>query len=119
MSSRPSDRITISLFNPQPATLRREVGVIRIVLGLWGVLAFGVPLLIWLFGLGDPSGLGASWLTSNRSFFGFPLHYWLIAQGCTLGFVGLCKLYCDLWSRRVRSAAPTWAPHPDQEQKHV
>ncbi|MGC8141308.1 sodium/substrate symporter small subunit, partial [Salmonella enterica] len=30
----------------------------------------------------------------------FPLHYWLIAQGCTIGYILLCKLYCVLWDKR-------------------
>ena len=39
---------------------------------------------------------------TEARFLGFPLHYWLIAQGCTIGYVLLCKLYCILWDARVR-----------------
>jgi putative solute:sodium symporter small subunit len=83
--------------------MKKEVGIATIVLLLWAFLSFGLPLLIWLFGLGDPASLGRSWLTERR-FIGFPLHYWLIAQGCTLGYVVLCKLYCFLWEKRISRA---------------
>lgn len=110
-----SDRVTINPFRPVGKSLRREVGVIRTILSLWTFLAFGIPLLIWLCGLGDPNGLGESWLTRNRSLFGFPLHYWLIAQGCTIGFLLLCKLYCVLWESRVSHAKPPWGYAPPED----
>ncbi|PLX96793.1 MAG: hypothetical protein C0621_01275 [Desulfuromonas sp.] len=101
----PLRRLNIHFFKPFGESMRQEVAVARIVLGGWVFLSFGVPLLIFLFGLGDPSGLGASFLTRSR-FLGFPLHYWLLAQGCTFGYVILCKLYCDLWDRRLRRPVP-------------
>jgi len=80
--------------------MKKEVGVATTVLLLWALLSFGLPVLIYLAGLGDPTGLGESFLTRSR-FLGFPLHYWLIAQGCTIGYVLLCKLYCVLWEKRI------------------
>lgn len=92
-------------FRPSTAGMKKEVGAASIILIAWGLLSFGVPLLIWLAGLGDPSGLGRSFLTESR-FLGFPLHYWLVAQGCTIGYVLLCKLYCALWDRTPAKARP-------------
>lgn len=105
MSASPHDRVTISLFRPQGERLRREVAVIRIALCFWALIAFGLPLLVWLFGLSDPQRLGASWLTRNRMLLDFPLHYWLIAQGGTIGFILICKLYGVL---RARALPPAW-----------
>lgn len=118
MSDPSRDRVIINLLYPQGDRLRREVGAIRTILGLWALLAFGLPLLVWLCGLGDPEGLGASWLTRNRMLFGFPLHYWLIAQGTTLGFVCLCKLYGVLRAKAMRSLDPSaWHNRRDDEQR--
>jgi putative solute:sodium symporter small subunit len=103
-----SERVTINLFRPEGERLRREVAVIRIVLFLWALIAFGLPLFVWLCGLGDPQGFGASWLTRTRAFGNFPLHYWLLAQGATLGFVLLCKLYAVLLARTLRRIETPW-----------
>lgn len=103
-----SERVTINLFRPAGERLRQEVAVIRIVLLLWALIAFGLPLFIWLSGLGDPQGFGASWLTRTRIFGDFPLHYWLIAQGATLAFVLLCKLYTELLARALRKIETPW-----------
>lgn len=108
MSAPPCDRVTINIFRPEGERLCREIGVIRIILLLWALIAFGLPLLIWLFGLGDPQGFGASWLTRTRIFGSFPLHYWLIAQGATIGFVLLCKLYTLLLARALRKVETPW-----------
>ena len=94
------ERVEVNFFRPSTETMRAEVAVARTVLGFWAILSFGIPTLIWLAGLGDPSGLGQSFLTDAR-FLGFPLHYWLVAQGCTIGYIVLCKLYCTLWDARV------------------
>lgn len=103
-----SERVTINLFRPEGERLRREVAVIRIVLLLWALIAFGFPLFVWLCGLGDPQGFGASWLTRTRLFGNFPLHYWLIAQGATIGFVLLCKLYTVLLAQALRKGEIPW-----------
>jgi len=80
--------------------MKKEVGIARAILAIWALLSFGIPVLIFLAGMGDPAGLGESFLTRAR-FLGFPLHYWLIAQGCTIGYILLCKLYCVLWNKRI------------------
>ena len=103
-----SERVTINLFRPEGERLRREVAVIRMVLFLWAAIAFGLPLFVWLCGLGVPQGFGASWLTRTRAFGNFPLHYWLLAQGATLGFVLLCKLYTVLLARALRKIETPW-----------
>lgn len=102
-------RVTVNFFRPVHRNMRNETAVIKTILLFWAFLSFGVPLIIWLAGLGDPQGLGESFFTRWR-FLGFPLHYWLVAQGCTIGYVLLCKLYCLLWERRV--AQQRIAPPP-------
>lgn len=94
------ERVYVNFFKPSTARMKAEVGVAGTVIVLWALLSYGLPLLIWLAGLGDPSGLGESFFTQGR-FLGFPLHYWLIAQGCTIGYVCLCKLYDLMWNKRV------------------
>jgi len=89
------ERITVNFFKPSSESMKREVAISRTVLLLWLMLSFGIPLAIWVAGRDE---LGTSWFTETR-IFGFPLHYWLLAQGCTFGFVALCKLYCMLWDR--------------------
>ncbi len=101
-------RVQINFFRPVTPSMKKEVAVARIILALWAFLSFGIPLLIWLAGLGDPTGLGESILTRSR-FLGFPLHYWLVAQGATIGYVLLCKLYCVLWDRRITRHRQAWA----------
>ncbi len=92
------ERVDVNFFRPSTESMRREVGIASTILVLWALLSYGLPLLIWVAGLDDP--LGRSVLTETP-FLGFPLHYWLIAQGCTIGYVLLCKLYCVLWDRRI------------------
>lgn len=97
------ERVYVNFFKPNTPTMRSEVAISRVVIVFWAVLSFGLPILVWFAGQGDPSGLGESFLTRSR-FLGFPLHYWLIAQGCTIGYILLCKLYCALWETRVVNA---------------
>jgi putative solute:sodium symporter small subunit len=96
-------RVEVNFFRPSTASMRKEVGIAGTILIIWAFLSYGIPLFIWAAGLSDPAGLGRSWITDAR-FLGFPLHYWLIAQGCTIGYVLLCKLYCSLWDRRISRA---------------
>lgn len=96
----PPNRLQVNFFKPSTIGMKKEVGIATTILLLWALLSFGLPLLIYLAGLGDATGLGESFLTRGR-FLGFPLHYWLIAQGCTIGYVLLCKLYCALWEQRI------------------
>jgi len=93
-----SEHVQINFFRPGCDRLRAEVGISRAIIVLWFLLSYGIPIVIWLAGSGDPSGLGESVITRSR-FLGFPLHYWLMAQGCTVGYILLCKLYCVLWDR--------------------
>lgn len=105
-------RVVINFFSPHGEILRREVNVIRLTLLCWAIISFGLPLVVWLAGLGDPNGLGESWLTRNRMLFGFPMHYWLIAQGATFGYLALCRVYCTLRRQRL---APVLKPRFEQE----
>ena len=97
----PRERVRVNFFAPSTNSMKAEVSVARITLACWAFLSYGIPTLIWLAGLGDPNGLGESFLTEDRSILGFPLHYWLLAQGCTIGYILLCKLYCLLWDHLV------------------
>ena len=94
------NRVYVNFFKPSTPQMKAEVGVTTAILVLWAVLSYGIPLFIYLAGTGDPTGQGASFLTRTR-FLGFPLHYWLIAQGCTIGYILLCKLYCVLWEKKI------------------
>jgi len=94
------ERVHVNFFNPSTASMKKEVGIASTILVIWALLSFGIPALIFLAGLGDPAGLGESFITRAR-FLGFPLHYWLIAQGCTIGYVLLCKLYSVLWDKKI------------------
>ncbi len=105
-------RVSVNFFSPSTLSMHKEVGVAKAILLLWAVLSFGLPVLIWLSGVLNGSALGESWFT-RTGFLGFPLHYWLIAQGCTIGYVFLCKLYCVLWDNRVRRPIrPARRPQP-------
>ena len=95
------ERIEVNFFKPSTPNMQAETRIAKIILLFWLALSYGLPLLIWVAGLGDPTGLGRSFITESR-FLGFPLHYWLIAQGCTIGYVLLCKLYCVLWDQKVK-----------------
>ena len=95
------NRVHVNFFAPSIDSMKVEVSVARIVLVCWAFLSFGIPTLIWIAGLGDPTGMGESFITQNHSILGFPLHYWLLAQGCTIGYILLCKLYCVLWDKLV------------------
>jgi putative solute:sodium symporter small subunit len=94
------ERVQVNFFYPSTVSMKKEVGIATAILAIWALLSFGIPVLIFLAGMGDPAGLGESFLTRAR-FLGFPLHYWLIAQGCTIGYILLCKLYCVLWDKRI------------------
>ncbi|PLX82526.1 MAG: hypothetical protein C0617_13930 [Desulfuromonas sp.] len=95
-----NDRVYVNFFKPSSQSMKAEVGVASTVIIILFLLSYGIPIVIWLAGLGDPEGLGQSFITETR-FLGFPLHYWLVAQGCTIGYVLLCKLYCILWDRKI------------------
>jgi len=93
-------RVNVNFFAPSTPAMKAETSVAKTIILLWFLLSYGVPTFIWLAGLSDPNGLGESFVTRAR-FLGFPLHYWLLAQGCTIGFLLLCKLYCILWDVKI------------------
>ncbi len=99
------ERVDVNFFRPSTENMKAEVRIVKIVLICWALLSYGIPVIIYLAGLGDPSGLGESFITRAR-FLGFPLHYWLIAQGCTIGYILLCKLYCMLWDKKITRQGP-------------
>ncbi len=93
------ERVYVNFFKPSTDGIRAETSVAKTIILFWFLLSYGIPILIWLAGLPDPNGLGESFITNSR-FLGFPLHYWLLAQGCTIGYLLLCKLYCILWDHK-------------------
>ena len=94
------ERVHVNFFRPSTANMKAEARIAATIIGFWALLSYALPLGIFLAGLGDPAGMGESFFTRAR-FLGFPLHYWLIAQGCTIGYIVLCKIYCLLWDRKV------------------
>lgn len=96
-------RVDVNFFAPSTDGMKSETAIAKTIILLWFLLSYGIPALIWLAGLSDPNGLGESFITNAR-FLGFPLHYWLLAQGCTLGYLLLCKLYCVLWDAKIPPA---------------
>ena len=92
-------RVHVNFFAPSTDGMKAETSVAKIIILFWFLLSYGIPTLIWVAGISDPNGLGESFITRAR-FLGFPLHYWLIAQGCTIGYILLCKLYCILWDSK-------------------
>lgn len=93
-------RVHVNFFAPSSDGMKAETSVAKTIMFLWFLLSYGIPFFIWIAGMSDPNGLGESFITDAR-FLGFPLHYWLLAQGCTLGYLILCKLYCILWDIKV------------------
>lgn len=97
------ERVQVNFFKPSTDSMKAEAGIATTVIIGWFLLSYGIPLLVKLAGMGDPTGLGESFFTNTR-FLGFPLHYWLLAQGCTVGYILLCKLYCVLWDTKISKA---------------
>ncbi len=94
------DRVDVNFFSPSTENMKKETSIARTCILIWFLLSYGIPIMIWIAGAGDPTGLGQSFITEAR-FLGFPLHYWLIAQGCTIGYILICKLYCVLWDAKI------------------
>jgi len=109
------ERVDVNFFKPSTPGMKAEAGIAKRCLLGWGALSFGIPLLIFIAGTWDPSGLGESFMTRWR-IFGFPLHYWLVAQGCTIGYILLCKLYCILWKKGLGTGSASVSPLKREER---
>jgi len=70
----PPTRLQVNFFKPSTPGMKKEVGIASTILVIWALLSFGIPALIYLA---------------------------VIAQGCTIGYIVLCKLYCVLWDKRI------------------
>jgi len=91
----------INFFRPRSGYMRREVLLICLMLLLWGLLTFGFQLLL-VANQQAPSGQGP---LTDRSLFGFPLHYWFTGQFLIICFIVLCFAFnsvIDRLSRRYR-----------------
>ena len=89
--------VQISFFNPTQPSVKAETKAAKIVVALWALIAYGIPVLIWL--TGDEKGNGP---LVQANFLGFPLHYWLVAQFITVSFILLCALFVKLWNDNVK-----------------
>ncbi|WP_022849876.1 DUF4212 domain-containing protein [Limisalsivibrio acetivorans] len=91
--------LDVSFFSPKRAHVKAEVKAATIVIVLWAFVWMTTPFLIKL--TGDERGIGP---LTEASFLGFPLHYWLVAQGTTIGFVLLCGLFVILFNKFTKAA---------------
>jgi putative solute:sodium symporter small subunit len=89
--------LDVSFFNPKRAHVKAEVKAASIILVLWALVWMTTPVLIAIFG--DEKGMGT--FLTDSTFLGFPLNYWLVAQGSTIGFVLLCGLFVILFNKYV------------------
>ncbi len=95
---REKQMIDINFFNPQHEKVKGEVKAAKIIIILWACATFLTPLIIALTGGPD----GSQSFLCKIKFLGFPFHYWLVAQGSTIGYVVLCWLFVKLWNKYVR-----------------
>ena len=90
--------IDISFFNPHREHVKAEVKAARTVIILWFFCTFLTPILIALTGGPD----GTQSFLCKFKILGFPAHYWLVAQGSTIGYILLCALFVKLWNSLVK-----------------
>jgi len=90
--------LDISFFNPKRAHVKAEVKAASIIIVLWAIIWMTTPILLKL--TGDAQGIGP---LTKATIMGFPMHYWLVAQGTTMGFVLLCLFFVFLWNKFVKS----------------
>lgn len=79
----------INFFRPTSEGMRAETRLIKIIVLVWLVMVYTVPVLLIIFAE-NPEG--ASFLTRAK-FLGFPFHYWYATQFTTIGFVSLCIIF--------------------------
>lgn len=91
--------LDISFFNPKRPHVKAEVKAASIIIVLWALVWMTTPFLLKL--TGDELGIGP---LTKATFLGFPLHYWLVAQGTTVGFVLLCLFFVLLWNKLVKGS---------------
>lgn len=85
---RHSDDYRVNFFRPRPGFMRRKVIYTTLLLAGWAFLTFGFQVLL---ASGDAPG-GEGYLT-ERTFFGFPFHYWFTGQFLIVWFIFLCYLF--------------------------
>ncbi len=90
--------IDISFFNPKREKVQAEAKAAKIIIILWAIATFLTPLIIAITGGPD----GTQSFLCKIKFIGFPFHYWLVAQGSTIGYVVLCWLFVKLWNKYVK-----------------
>ncbi len=90
--------LDINFFNPQHEKVKAEAKAAKIIIVLWFCATFLTPIIIWITGGPD----GSQSFLCKIKFLGFPFHYWLVAQGSTIGYVVLCWLFVKLWNKFVR-----------------
>ena len=90
--------LEINFFNPRQEKVKAEAKAAKIIIILWFFATFLTPIIIALTGGPD----GSQSFLCKIKFIGFPFHYWLVAQGSTIGYVVLCWLFVRLWNKYVR-----------------
>ena len=90
--------LDINFFSPKQEKVKAEAKAAKIIIILWFCATFLTPIIIAL--TGGPTGLDS--FLCKIKFLGFPFHYWLVAQGSTIGYVVLCWLFVKLWNKYVR-----------------
>lgn len=86
---RPADDFHVNFFRPRPGFMRRKVIYTSLLLAGWAFLTFGFQVLLAFTG-GEPGGEGP---LTDRTFFGFPFHYWFTGQFLIVWFILLCYLF--------------------------
>ncbi len=90
--------IDINFLNPHHEKVKAEAKAAKIIIVLWFCATFLTPIIIALTGGPD----GTQSFLCKIKFLGFPFHYWLVAQGSTIGYVVLCWLFSKLWNKFVK-----------------
>jgi putative solute:sodium symporter small subunit len=78
----------VNFFKPRTGFMRREVTVILITLLAWAVVSIGFPIYLGISAT-DP----AQPVSSGKSVFGMPIHYWFSSQFLILWFILICFIF--------------------------
>lgn len=86
--SAPENDLRVNFFKPRPGFMQGEVSVIY-----WTLLAWVLASVVFPFCLGltttDPELL----LSTGKSLFGMPWHYWFSGQFLILWFILICFIF--------------------------
>lgn len=86
---RHTDDFRVNFFRPRPGFMRRKVIYTALLLAGWAFLTFGFQVMLAVTGEA-PGGEGH---LTEKTFFGFPFHYWFTGQFLIVWFIFLCYLF--------------------------